>query len=124
MKYTIDIHEFSFHKIKNGTRKVAVNLFDDNAQQIKLHDILTMRNISTGEKIACLIKGIALFDNFEDLIDSIGPEPLGYDNKKEIMIRLSRMYPQKEQDKYSAVAFFIESQSEKNRLITRDEIER
>lgn len=124
MKYSIDVHEFSFNKIKNGTRKVGVHLFDENAQQIKLHDILNMRNISNGERLECTIKGIALFDNFDDLIDCIGAAPLGYDNKKELMLRLERMYPQKEQNKYSAVAFFLELVSEKPRLVMRDEIER
>ena len=124
MKYSFDVHEFSFNKIKNGTRKVGVHLFDENAQQIKLHDILDMHNISNDEHLECTIKGIALFDNFNDLIDCIGAAPLGYDNKEELMLRLERMYPQTEQNKYSAVAFFLELLQEKVRLVVRDEIER
>lgn len=123
MKYNIDIHEFSFNKIKNGSRKITVHLFDDRAQKINLHDIINMRNITTGETLECVIKGIALFDNFSDLIDALGAEPLGYDNKKEIMIRLNRMYPQKLQKNYSAVAFFIEVISEKIKAVSRDEDE-
>lgn len=107
MKHTIDVHEFSFNKIKSGSRKVAVHLFDEKTQKIEINDVLAMRNISTGEQIECTIKGIALFDNFEDLIDIIGATPLGYDNKKEIMIRLNRMYSKEVQDNYSAVAFFL-----------------
>lgn len=108
MKYSINIHEFSFNKIKNGSRKVSVHLFDEKAQEIKINDIIDMRNISNGEQITCKIKGIGLFDNFNDLIDCIGAKPLGYDNKKEIMIRLERMFPKKIQDQYSTVAFFLE----------------
>ena len=51
MKYSIDVHEFSFNKIKNGNRKIAVNLFDKNSQKIKINDILDIRNISTNERL-------------------------------------------------------------------------
>lgn len=124
MKYSIDIHEFSFNKIKNGSRKVAVHIFDAKAQEINLQDIISMRNISTGETLRCVIKGIALFDNFNDLVDALGPTPLGYDNKKEIMIRLNRMFSKKLQEDFSAVAFFIEMLPEKAIPSVRDEIER
>lgn len=33
MKYQITIHEFSFNKIKSGSRKIGVHLFDKKAQQ-------------------------------------------------------------------------------------------
>lgn len=43
MKYPILVHEFSFNKIKNGSRKVGVHLLDKKSQQVKLHDILEMQ---------------------------------------------------------------------------------
>ena len=52
-----------------------------------------MRNSSTGEHLECKVKGIAIFDNFNDLVDALGAEALGYDNKKEVLIRLERVYP-------------------------------
>ena len=64
MKYALPVHEFSFNKIKNGTRKVGVHLFDNKSQQIKLHDILEMNNTSNNEKLECEVLGIAIFDNF------------------------------------------------------------
>lgn len=36
MKYPILVHEFSFNKIKNGSRKVGVHLLDKKSQQVKL----------------------------------------------------------------------------------------
>ncbi|MBQ7285675.1 MAG: hypothetical protein IJW72_05435 [Alphaproteobacteria bacterium] len=124
MKYSIPTHEFSFNKIKNGNRKIAVYLLDKKAQQIKLHDIIEMTNQSTGEKLSCKIMGIAIFDNFDDLIDSLGFQPLGYDNKKEVMIRLARIFPQEAQKALNAVAFFIKPIFERINNKLRPEIER
>jgi ASC-1-like (ASCH) protein len=124
MKYTIEVHEFSFNKVKYGARKIGIHLLDKKAQMIKLHDILDMCNISTNEHLECEVKGIALFDNFSDMIDALGPQPLGYDNKDEIMLRLNRIFPPEAQEALNAVAFFIEPHIEKLPQLTRGEIER
>ena len=107
MKYSLVVHEFSFNKIKSGSRKIGVHLFDKKAQQVKLHDILEMQNAATGEKLECEVVGIAIFDNFDDLVDAVTPQALGYHDKEEIMIRLNRIYPVELQKELNAVGFFI-----------------
>ncbi len=124
MKYSIQVHEFSFNKIKNGTRKIGVHLFDKQAQQIKLHDVLEMHNSSNGEILNCEVMGIAIFDNFSDLVDALTPQALGYDNKKEVMIRLARVYPEKMQKAMNAVGFFTRPLVEKVNIKYRPEMER
>ncbi|MBS4773873.1 MAG: hypothetical protein KHX55_06330 [Proteobacteria bacterium] len=124
MKYSIPVHEFSFNKIKNGTRKIGVHLLDKKAQQIKLHDVLEMCNSSTSEKLNCEVTGIAVFDNFNDLVDALGHQSLGYDNKEEVMIRLARIFPQEAQAALNAVAFFIKPLHERMNIKQRTEIER
>lgn len=39
--------------------------------------------------------------------DTLGPQSLGYDNKKEVLIRLARIYPPEACEVLNAVAFFI-----------------
>ena len=107
MKYPILVHEFSFNKIKNGSRKVGVHLLDKKSQQVKLHDILEMHNRANGEVIECEVKGIAIFDNFKDLVEALSPQALGYDSEEEVLIRLNRMYSIDLQRELNAVAFFI-----------------
>ena len=124
MKYLIDVHEFSFNKIKNGSRKIAIHLFDKNTQKIKIGDILDIHNISNSEHLECYVKGIAIFDNFEDLTDSLTPQALGYDNKKEVMVRINRMFSKELQQNLNSVAFFLEPQLERTRLIERGQFER
>lgn len=124
MKYSLSVHEFSYNKIKNGTRKVGVHLFDKKAQQIKLHDTLELCNISTKEKLNCEVLGIAIFDNFSNLIDALTPQALGYTNKEEIMIRLERMYPPIVQKSCNAVGFFLRKTDEDITFNVRPELER
>ena len=83
-----------------------------------------MRNTATDEHIECNIKGIAVFDNFDDLIDILGHEALGYDNKKEVMVRIKRIFPLELQKNLNAVAFFLEKTTDKINFIERGEIER
>ncbi len=124
MKYAIPVHEFSFNKIKSGSRKVGVHLLDKQTQQVKLGDVLELHNNASGEVLSCEVKGIALFDNFDDLVDALSPQALGYDNKKEVMIRLERMYPQDAQAAFNAVGFFLQPKVEKVNLKVRGELER
>jgi len=124
VKYIIDAHEFSFNKIKNGSRKIAIHLFDKNAQKIKINDILEIRNISNKESLECIVKGLAIFDNFNDLTDSLTPQALGYKNKEEVLIRINRMFSKELQQNLNSVAFFLEPRYERVNFIERGEYER
>lgn len=124
MKYSITVHEFSFNKIKSGSRKIGVQLLDKKAQQVKLHDVLEMQNSATGEKLECEVIGMAIFDNFDDLVDAVTPQALGYHDKEEIMIRLNRIYPAELQKELNAVGFFIKVLPEKVNVKQRSEKER
>ena len=124
MKYIINVHEFSFNKIKNGVRKVAIHLFDKNTQKIDIGDILDIHNSSSGEHIEYLIKGIAIFDNFEDLTDSLTPQALGYDSKEEVIVRTNRMFSEELRQNLNVVAFFLEPYIERGRFIERGQFER
>lgn len=124
MKYSLVVHEFSFNKIKNGSRKIGVHLFDKKAQQVKLRDVLEMQNAATKEKLACEVTGMAIFDNFDDLVDAVTPQALGYHDKEEVMLRLNRIYPKQAQEGLNAVGFFIKVLPEKVNLKHRTEKER
>ncbi len=124
MKYALPVHEFSFNKIKNGTRKVGVHLFDKKSQQIKLHDILEMNNTSNNEKLECEVLGIAIFDNFNDLVDALSPQALGYNNKKEVLLRLNRIFSLDAQKACNVVGFFLKKLDVNVNFNLRPELER
>ncbi len=123
-KYHIGIHEFSFNKIKNGSRKVAVSLLDKQAQQLKIGDVLEVSNAKTGEKLSRKVKGVAIFDNFQDLVETLTPQALGYDNAEEVMVRLRRMYSPQQMADFNAVGFFLERPQARVRTLIREEIAR
>ncbi len=124
MKYSLPVHEFSFNKIKTGQRKVGVHLLDKQAQQIKINDVLELKNGTTGELLERQVSGIAVFDNFSDLVDALSPQSLGYNSKEEIMLRLRRIYSPNAQQSLNAVGFFLKPLPEKNSVKTRSPIER
>lgn len=102
------IHSFSFNKIKKGERKIDLRLFDKKRQQLKIGDTIEFGCTENNETIMCLVKGIAIFENFEDLVTYITPQSLGYEDVGEVLLRLERLYPLEEQKKFNVVGIFIE----------------
>jgi hypothetical protein len=58
------------------------------------------------------------------LTDSLTPQALGYDNKKEVMVRINRMFSKELQQNLNSVAFFLEPNIERTKLIERGQFER
>lgn len=109
MQYKIDLSEFSFNKIKAG-RRVDMRLFDKKRQSLKIGDMIEYENINNPhEHIECLVQGMAVFDNFSNMIDCLTPQMLGYDDKEEIILRLNRAYSLDLQKNFNVVAIFIKN---------------
>lgn len=109
MQYKMDLSEFSFNKIKAG-RRVDMRLFDKKRQSLKIGDMIEYENINNPhEHIECLVQGVAVFDNFSNMIDCLTPQMLGYDDKEEIILRLNRAYSLDLQKNFNVVAIFIKN---------------
>ena len=109
MQYKMDLSEFSFNKIKAG-RRVDMRLFDKKRQSLKIGDMIEYENINNPhEHIECLVQGMAVFDNFSNMIDCLTPQMLGYDDKEEIILRLNRAYSWDLQKNFNVVAIFIKN---------------
>lgn len=124
MQYKMDLIEFSFNKIKAG-RRVDMRLFDKKRQSLKIGDIIEYENINNPhEHIECLVQGMAVFDNFSNLIDCLTPQMLGYDDKEEIILRLNRAYSLDLQKNFNVVAIFIKNVASALNLTRSDNFER
>lgn len=124
MQYKMDLSEFSFNKIKAG-RRVDMRLFDKKRQSLKIGDMIEYENINNPhEHIECLVQGMAVFDNFRNLIDCLTPQMLGYDNKEEIILRLNRAYSLDLQKNFNVVAIFIKNVASALNLTRSDNFER
>ncbi len=107
MQYKMELSEFSFNKIKAG-RKVDMRLFDKKRQSLKIGDIIEYENINNPrERMACLVLGTAVFDNFSNMVDCLTPQMLGYSNKEEVILRLNRAYSLEQQKDFNVMAIFL-----------------
>ena len=124
MQYKMDLIEFSFNKIKAG-RRVDMRLFDKKRQSLKIGDIIEYENINNPhEHNECMVQGMAVFDNFSNLIDCLTPQMLGYDDKEEIILRLNRAYSLDLQKNFNVVAIFIKNVASALNLTRSDNFER
>ena len=109
MQYKMDLSEFSFNKIKAG-RRVDMRLFDKKRQSLKIGDIIEYENINNPrERMECVVLGTAIFDNFNNMIDCLTPQMLGYDSKEEVLLRLNRAYSLDLQKNFNVMAIFIKN---------------
>lgn len=109
MKYTMKSNYISFNKMKNNECYVEVRLFDKKRQQLKIGDVIEFVNSRTQEKLLTQLRGIAIFENFEDMVDYLTPQLLGYDNKDELMLRFKRLYPADMVSKFNLVGLFVKN---------------
>lgn len=108
MKHYIPVPPFTFNKIYDGVKRVDVRLFDKTTQRIRLNDSIVYVDKNSNEEVECLVKGIAMFENFEELTAHIPCHLIGYSNSEEIAVRLNRMYPDKFRLSFFACALFID----------------
>jgi ASC-1-like (ASCH) protein len=95
--------------MKNNECHVEVRLFDKKRQQLKIGDVIEFVNSRTQEKLLTQLRGIAIFENFEDMVDYLTPQLLGYDDKDELMLRFERLYPADMVSKFNLVGLFVKN---------------
>ena len=121
MKYTMKSNYISFNKMKNNECYVEVRVFDKKRQQLKIGDVIEFVNSRTQEKLLTQLRGIAIFENFEDMVDYLTPQLLGYDNKDELMLRFKRLYPADMVSKFNLVGLFVKNMTTELLEKARDE---
>lgn len=107
VKQIIEVYPFAYHKIIGGQRKIDIRPYTKRLHNLRVGDILEYTNIETQASIAKEIKGIALFRDFDTLINMLPAEMIGYNSKEEIRIRIERMYSRQEECEYGVCALFI-----------------
>ncbi len=108
MKYIIEIYPFAYNKILGGQRKVDLRPYYTRFHNLRVGDVIEYVNAETKHTMLREVKGIALFKDFETLIEMLPPEMIGYNNRDEIRLRVQRMYTPEEEKEYGACAFFID----------------
>ena len=107
VKQIIEVYPFAYHKILGGQRTIDIRPYVKRLQTLRVGDIVEYTNIETQASVAKEVKGIALFRDFNTLIDMLPPEMIGYNSKEEIRIRIERMYSRQEERENGVCALFI-----------------
>ena len=77
--------------------------------------------VEQGDTPETQLRGIAIFENFEDMVDYLTPQLLGYDNKDELMLRFERLYPADMVSKFNLVGLFVKNMTTELLEKARDE---
>lgn len=123
MKHIVEVYPFAYHKILGGLRKIDIRPYSKRLHEVNVGDTIEYVNVETKESVVRVVKGIALFENFDTLIKMLDPTLIGYSDRDEIRVRIERMYSKKEEHEYGVCAFFIDEPDVK-RLMKLNALER
>ena len=107
MKHVIPIIPWSYNQILEGKKKIQLAVFDKVAQQVRVNDEIVFENVLTKEKLSCVVNGFVIFENFDVMVEMLPPELFGYDDRKEVKVRVNRLFPKEDTENNFAVGFFI-----------------
>lgn len=100
-----------FGKIANGTKKIESRIFDEKRKAIRVGDRIEFSNSENNEdKITVRVRGLYVYDSFENLFDDFPPEYFGDASKKSLIDEISRFYTKKEQSENGVIGIRIESE--------------
>ncbi|MCL2569616.1 MAG: methyltransferase domain-containing protein [Firmicutes bacterium] len=92
----------SFRKIKDGTKKVELRLFDEKRKQVKIGDTIIFTNRESQEQLLVTVKDLHFFSSFRKLFKKIENTKLGC-----VEADLDEFYTEAEQHKYGVVGIEI-----------------
>lgn len=78
MEHKMNLQDWPFYAIKNGTKKIEMRLYDEKRQKIKVGDIIVFANQQKTETICTKVVALHLFKNFAEIYQKFPKEWLGY----------------------------------------------
>lgn len=89
MKHEMKLNDSPFNKIKNGTKRVELRLYDEKRQLLNVGDKIEFTNLNTSEKLTVQIEDLKKFQSFEELYEY-------FDKKcsvmKKILLRIQKIW--------------------------------
>lgn len=106
-KHIIEVYPFAYHKISAGQRKIDIRPYVERLHSVCVGDTIEYVNAENQARLQRQVVGVALFGDFDTLIDMLPPNFIGYENREEIRVRVERMYPKQAQKENGVCAFFL-----------------
>ena len=77
--HTMRLKPAPFEKIKEGKKTIELRLYDEKRQQIAVGDTIRFENTENSEDVlTATVKGLFLFDSFEELYNALPLTECGY----------------------------------------------
>ena len=108
MKHEMKLNNDPFLKMKDGTKKIEMRLYDEKRKKIKIGDYIEFTNRENNEKLLTQVLNLYVEKSFEELYSMFKQELLGY-NPWEVAIYtdMEQFYSKKDIEKYGVVGIEI-----------------
>ncbi|MEI6353052.1 MAG: ASCH domain-containing protein [Candidatus Nomurabacteria bacterium] len=97
------LHNESFEKIKNGSKKIEARLLDEKRKLIKVGDKILFLNRENSETLMREVKDIIFAISFERLLIDRNIKDFGYDTKEEFLEVLYQFYSKEDEEKLGVI---------------------
>lgn len=104
MNHEMRLNDEQFNDVKKGIKTVELRLYDMKRKAIKKGDTITFISRANGDKLDCLVQGISVYKNFEELFNDYTEEFFGRPICAKDMLEF---YTEAEIEKYGCVAIEI-----------------
>ncbi|RIV16491.1 Cof-type HAD-IIB family hydrolase [Mycoplasmopsis gallopavonis] len=106
IKKTFQVTNYWFNKIVSGTKRIEIRLNTPERQNLKVGDLINIKNEETNHFQIAQITKIEQFKSFESLYKSYNPEILGYlPDEKFDFHDMYKHYKNEDEQKYGVLAF-------------------
>lgn len=112
MEYTMRLTAAPFDKLRNGSKRIELRLYDEKRKKIKIGDTILFISLEDpNDTVLTRVLDIYVFASFGDLYRALPLEDLGY-NKKDMAMAspkdMEQFYSLEEQAQYGVVGFRLD----------------
>ena len=112
MEFTMRLTAAPFEKLRDGSKKIELRLYDEKRRQIKIGDTILFISLKDpNDTVLTRVSDIYRFASFEDLYKALPLVDLGYSDRDMTAASpkdMEKFYSPEEQAKYGVVGFRLD----------------
>ncbi len=112
MEYTMRLTAAPFEKLRDGSKRIELRLYDEKRKKVKTGDIILFISLKDpSDTVLTRVSDIYMFASFEDLYKELPLEELGYSEEDMATASpkdMEKFYSPEEQAKYGVVGFRLD----------------
>jgi len=107
--HTMRLMPNPFDKIKNGSKKIELRLYDEKRQIINIGDhIIFEKEPEREERVETKVTALLRYENFSDLFDDFPSEIFGGRSKEDLLLGVHKFYSKEKEKEYGVLGIKIE----------------